>query len=221
MVAAETLRTVRVHLGSNEVVQGGFEPRAVEISQDVVERYGRFAVPPPPGSVDPLDWVPTYMAHAKRVLDLDKYHSQMVFLFGPQGPFRSFSGMPADQQDKFLFMNDIAAEVRRTGATGLVFIADAWFVDSSIEIPPGKRPGDLEERLEALEVTGARNDGAIKSLTTPYTRDVDDRIEFGETVEAGVEGGSVFLLPVMQAWGLPGDTEQAALGLLGRDPGGD
>lgn len=216
MIASETLRTVRVHLGTNEVFGGGFVERRVGLSEEERERYGRFALPPPLGSVDPLEWVPTYMEHAKRVLQLDKYHSQMAFLFGPKGPFRSFGGMPQDQQDKYVFMNDLAAEVLRTGATGLVFIADVWMVPATVEIPEGKRPADMDERQEALGVTAAKADGSVRTLMTPYTRGPDDSIEFDETVDVGMEGGAVFLLPVMQAWGLPGDSEQDALQILER-----
>jgi hypothetical protein len=216
MIAPETLRTVRVHLGSNEIFLGGFVERRVDPTQENVERYGSFALPPPPGSVDPLEWAPTYMEHAKRVLQLDKYHTQMAFLFGPEGPFRSFGGMPRDQQEKYAFMNDLAAEVGRTGATGLVFIADVWMVPAEVELPEGKRPADMDERQEALGVTAARLDGSVRELMTPYARGSEGSIELGETVDVGVKGGAVFLLPVMQAWGLPGDTEQEALRWLER-----
>ncbi len=125
MVASESLRSVHVHLGTTKVVQVGFRPSELRPKDEVLERYGKFSLPPPPGSVDPLEWAPTYMDHAKRVLAIDKYHNQIAFLFGPDGPVASFEGMPEDQQAKYLFMNQLADEVKRTGATGIVFIADA------------------------------------------------------------------------------------------------
>lgn len=218
MVANEEMRTVRVHLGTSELIEPGFKPVPLGPPEDVLERYGGFELPPPKGSVDPLEWAPTYMTHAKRVLQVDKYHSQMAFLFGPRGPIGAFSTMPGDQQGKFTFMNSVAVEVRRSGATGLVVIADTWWVPGDVDIPPGKRPADMAERQEALQVTAARSDGSARTLVTPYRRAENELIEFGETGESAVKGGNVFLLPVMQAWGLSGDTEQEALeGLRRRD----
>jgi hypothetical protein len=211
MVASESLRSVRVHLGTNKFVQVRVNPVEPGQRDEVLERYGKFSLPPPPGSVDPLEWAPTYMEQAKRILTIDKYHNQIAFLFGPNGQFASFEGMPADHQAKYLLMNQLADEVKRTGATGIAFIADAWYVPENVEIPEGKRPGDMEERQEALHVTAATSDGSVRELVTPYTRRSDGTIEFGETFDAAVEGGSVFLLPVMQAWGLPGRSEQDAL----------
>jgi hypothetical protein len=218
MVAPESLRSVRVHLGENKIVQVGFNPvEPQSLKEELVERYGPFSLPPPPGSIDPFEWAPTYMEHAKRVLSIDKYHSQMAFLFGPDGRFASFTSMPEDQQDKYLFLNELATAVKRTGATGIVFIADTWIVPATVDMPPGKRPADMEEREEALGVTAARSDGSVMSLMTPYARGPDDTIEFGETVEVGVEGGEVFLLPVMQAWGVKGFSEQGALEKLKKE----
>jgi hypothetical protein len=57
---------------------------------------------------------------------------------------------------------------------GVVFIADAWFVPQTVEIPEGKRPGDMDEREEALHVTAAKRDGSVKTLVTPYKRGPDD-----------------------------------------------
>jgi hypothetical protein len=215
MIAPQDMRTVRVHLADNEIIEGGFVPREAEPSEEAKERYGVFTLPPPAGSVDPLEWAPTYMEHAKHILQLDKYHSMVAFLFGPKGPSRAFSprgGLPRDQQEKYSFMNDLAVVVRRTGATGVVVIADAWVVHESVEIPEGKRPADMvEDRIEALQVVAAKADGSVRMLATPYTRAPDGTIEFGETIDMGAESGLVFLLPVMQAWGLPGDSEQPAL----------
>ncbi len=76
----------------------------------------------------------------------------------------------------------------------------------------------MEEREEALNVAAATTDGSVRQLVTPYTRRSDETIEFGASFDGAVEGGSVFLLPVMQAWGLPGDSEQDVLLKLRAEP---
>ncbi|MET0938433.1 MAG: hypothetical protein ABWY51_04325 [Gaiellaceae bacterium] len=48
--------------------------------------------------------------------------------------------MPSDQQDKYVFWTDVAAEVERYGYTGLAAIADAWYLDDPAKLPPGPPP---------------------------------------------------------------------------------
>jgi hypothetical protein len=113
--------------------------------------------------------------------------------------------IPEDQQAKYLFFGKVATEVQRLGAVGIVNIADTWTLPRGIELPPGKRPGDMEERQEALLVTGVRNDGAIRTLIAPYGR-VDDEPQFEDTLDAG-PSAHYFLAPVLRVWGLAAPSE--------------
>jgi hypothetical protein len=106
-------------------------------------------------------------------------------------------------------MAEIAAEVSRLRATGLVLVADTWWLASPEELPPGKRPGEVKERREGLMAIGIRSDGERRVLFTPYRRRFR-RIQLGETMEISADQ-AFFLAPVLRAWGLPVPSEQEAV----------
>jgi hypothetical protein len=209
MRVTESTRTVRVNLETRELIHTGWQTyeEDEEMKERARERYAGLGPFARPRSGDPFEWVPVLMERAKLVLSIDKYHLEMVFLLDDEGIVRQFVTMPEDQRAKYVFLTDVSAEVRRTGATGLVLVADSWYVTGDVDLPEGMRPSDLvDQRKEALMVTGAKSDGSTFTLVTPYERGRDDTITFGETVESS--GGEAFLFPVMQAWGVSGFSEQ-------------
>jgi hypothetical protein len=206
------MRTVTVNLRTNELIQSHVKEAAIGTYEGVVERYGADLPRAPGKSRDPLDWADWYMEMARIMLQRDGAHGQFAFLFYPDRKQQILSTVPEDQQAKFLFMEGVANTVKRTGATGVVFTADSWYV-SPKELPQGKRPADSAARREALTVTALRSDGARRGLLALYERD-GDLITFSETAEVGVgdgdDGAPLFLTPVLRAWGLPAPTEEGA-----------
>jgi hypothetical protein len=217
MVAAEDARSVVVNLRTEEILQGRAVQPQLGSREEAEKRYGP-PLRPPPESNDPLDWAPFFMERAKQVLARDKWHAEFAFLFHPDGHRFTMTTMPRDQQEKYIFMNDVANEIRRFGFTGLVLTADAWWTPLD-EAEPGKRPGEMKGRSEALTVTAARSDGATRLLTTPYQRKLR-RIKFEKTEEVD-DAGQLFLAPVLRAWGLPAPSEREEIERFGlaRDAG--
>jgi hypothetical protein len=211
MVATEELRTVIVNLRTNEILERKVVPivSTSDSREEARKRY-RFNVDelPRPTSSDPLDLVPFYMEIAKGILKRDKWHAEFAFLLHPGG-LATLTARPADQQEKYLFMNDVANEVRRLGATGVVLIADTWWLENPDDLPKGKRPGEVKERREGLMVMGLRSDGERRVRFTSYRRRLG-RIQFDDAVEVGADQ-SFFLAPVLRAWGLSVPSEQEAL----------
>jgi hypothetical protein len=210
MVATAPFRTATVNLRTGDLIEAVFRPvpMTAERGRNAERRYGLPELEPPPQTRDPLDWAPYYMEIAKRILARDKYHVEIAFLFPPNGPPYPLSTMPQDQQTKYLFMNDVATEVKRSGAKGIIVVADAWWLPPGIDLPPGKRPGEMKERVEGLHVTAARSDGSFRSLMTTYRRRLFGRIEFDETLEAGSETVPLFLGPVLRVWGVPTPSQE-------------
>jgi hypothetical protein len=209
MVAAEGIRTVVLNLRTNQIMQKSLMParRDERIAKKARSRYGDMRAVRAPDSTDALDWAEYYMEQAKIVLARDKWHAQFAFFFHLDGSRSMLTAAPADQQEKYLFMKDVAEHVQRFGFTGLVFTADTW-VASPKDVPPGKRAGEVRQRREAITVTAIRSDGAVKHLEARYTRRFG-RIRFGQTEE--VEGQPFFLAPVLRVWGLPVPSEREAM----------
>jgi hypothetical protein len=209
MVATAGMRTVMVNLRTGQLLTRRFEPvvHDDEFGARAAKRYGLQLVARP-STNDPLDWAGWYMGIALQVFARDKWHAETVFLFHPDGHHSTLSTVPADQQAKYSFMNDVAAEVQRFGYTGLVLIADSWYLESAADLPPGMRPSEVKSRKEALTVTAARSDGHTRALMTPYTRRFG-RIRYGATIETG--GVGYFLAPVMKVWGVSWPSERDAV----------
>jgi hypothetical protein len=208
MVASEDIRTVVLNLRTGQVIQTGLVPhrRDEAALERAARRYPAMASVRGPRSNDALDWAEYYMEQAKIVLARDKWHAQYAFLFHEDGSRDMLTAAPSDQQEKYLFMKDVAAHVQRFGFTGIVFTADAWTARPE-DVPPGKRAGEVPQRTEVIGVTAMRSDGAVRHLSTPYSRRFG-RIRFGETFED--EGTPFFLAPVMRLWGLPVPSQRAA-----------
>jgi hypothetical protein len=209
MVASDDLRTVVLNLRTNQILQKSLSParRDEAITKKAQRRYSAMGAVRGPDSTDALDWADYYMEQAKIVLARDKWHAEYAFFFHPDGSRSTLTAMPADQQEKYLFMNDVANHVERFGFTGLVFTGDTWIAHPR-DVPPGKRAGEVRERKEAITVTAMRSDGAARHLTTLYTRRFG-RIRFGATHED--EGRPFFLAPVMRVWGLDVPSEREAM----------
>jgi hypothetical protein len=209
MVASDGIRTVVLNLRTNQIMQTTLipGPRGRTLDKKAERRYDAMLTVRGPDSTDALDWADYYMEQAKIVLARDKWHAEFAFLFHPDGSRSILTAMPADQQEKHLFMKGIAENVERFGFAGLVFVADTWIADPR-DVPPGKRAGEVPERKEGMTVTALRSDGAVRHLTTLYTRRLG-KIRFGETREE--EGKPFFLAPVMRVWGLDVPSERESI----------
>jgi hypothetical protein len=100
---------------------------------------------------------------------IDEGHAGGLDLAGLGGLIAGpLATMPEDQQAKYLFLNEVAQEVELHAATGVVVIADSWYVSPDVEIPYGMRPSDMIERLglETLlseELRPVATTGSIKA----------------------------------------------------------
>jgi hypothetical protein len=204
-VVTREMRTVTVNLRTNEILRSDFREVTLVPEEETAKHYGPFPEAPR-GTNDPLAWADYYMEMGRLMLAKDGFHTMIAFLFHDHQRPQMLSTMPEDQQGKYLFMQQVANTVQRTGATGLVFTAESWMAKAD-DVPPGKRPADVDTKLEMLTVTAARADGATRVLASPFTHTEDGEIRLGDVIE--VEGGGeLFLGPVLRVWGFPAPSEE-------------
>jgi hypothetical protein len=202
MQVTREARTAHIRFSTGEVSTPATQELSVDM-KEVTKRYGsdleyaeaaRAAV----SASDPFAFAPAAFEQAKRILTKDKNHGPVVLLFIPGGGLRPIMVEFEDQTDKYLKWESIASEVERTGATGLVFIAEAWTGSAEggdAQIPPSRR----KDRGEVLIVTAASADGRHESRVARFERGFLGRIRF--TGESILKDDTMNVLePVRRVW---------------------
>lgn len=139
-----------------------------------------------------------YFERAKRVLQVDGYHGTIVILLFEDRPMCVTELRSEDQADKYLMWRNMGLEVKRSNATGLIAISEAWFA-SFDPTRPYMHVAEREDRKEVLQLIAISKAGEEISLTSQFYRD-GKKITFDKT---NVEDNLVhtnFLAPVKNAW---------------------
>jgi len=185
MQATEEARTAYVHLGTHEV----FHPRMSTATIDTSASEARYGENPQyakgagaaAGSGDVFAFAEAAVERAKTVLVKDGYHAPALFLFGPDGRVTPYALQFHDRQDKYVQWERVAREVERLGATGLVFISEAWIAMVDAKTPVVS-PSEDPKRGEILVVTAAMADGRQRSYGVRFKRRLFGRFRFEPTV---------------------------------------
>lgn len=202
MQATRQARTAHIRLATLEVSTLTRGEVSVDLAE-VSERYGADVEYAKRASDvvaanDPFAFAAAAFPLAKRILHKDGYHGPGVFLFLPSGEVRSIVIDFEDQVDKYTKWEAIAAEVERAGATGLVFIAEAWTApDQGKDM--GTPPSQRKDRGEVLTATAASADGRLETRAATFKRDESGRVVFtGESVFKNEVAN--WLEPVRRVW---------------------
>jgi hypothetical protein len=109
--------------------------------------------------------------------------------------------LPAhDRQTLYVMMREIADEVERFGATGLIHTAEYWAAAVG-ELKPGQMPSDVPTRREVLQVSAATSDGRRRDHAVEFSRNNAGQIELGKSLTTEEESqwwGP--LEPIRQVW---------------------
>lgn len=202
MVATRETRTLRLHLGTGRIMTPmqylvKADPRRKD---ELLARYdakgGDLAIKP---GEDVLDAGTRWFEHAKKVLVKDRYHLPIVELITPEGSELHALEIQ-DRPALYVIMRQVADQVERFGATGLIHTAEAWFASPG-DLKPGQLPSEVPTRREALETWAASSDGRLRVHFVEFSRDKDGAIVFGESaISEGPPEGWGFLEPVRQVW---------------------
>jgi hypothetical protein len=203
MVASEEMRTAILHLGIGKFIS--ISHLAVPVEPTTVEeagaRYGGEA-----GELglrsgeDIVDASPRWFEHAKKVLAKDGYHGPMMIIVMPDGETQLHRVADHDRQTLYLTMRRLATHVERTGAVGVMNIAEFWH-GLMADLRPGQRVADLPNRLELLQVYAATSGGRRRIHSVEFSKNADGQVEFGaSSVDDGEKTGWGFMEPFRLVW---------------------
>lgn len=205
MITTLEVRTARIALRDGRpldvsLLAAPAKPDAVAIA---TKRYRLKEELPPAATLpnDALERAAALVRIAKKVHAKDRYHQRMVF-------FRTSSGwLPTivdarDRPEKYAIMRSLAETVRREQADAIIEIGEVW-ISSLEEMASGRMPEAARDRQEALLVSVATAQGAIRRYLTPFRRTMLGKIKFGETHVQENEVVPYYLSPILEVWGLP------------------
>src|SRR6266702_3036787 len=105
-----------------------------------------------------------------------------------------------DHGSKYIVMRDVAHEVARKGADGVILIGEGWLAAAD-PTKPYMRAVDAPDKKEMLAATLVRTTGEPIQLSAMFDRQ-GDSVKLGETVE--IRDGEHFIFaPVYEVWGRP------------------
>jgi hypothetical protein len=203
MVASEETRTAIFHLGIGKFISVGHE--AISIDPIDAEKAGR-QYGAEAGELglrageDIVDASARWFEHAKRVLTKDGFHRPMMFLVMPDGGLEAHGIADDDRQMLYLSIRKMANHVERTGAVGVLHIAEFWH-GLMADLKPGQRVADLPDRKEGLQVYAATSAGRRRIHSVEFTSNGPGKVEFGESsVEDGENSGWGLMEPFRLVW---------------------
>lgn len=140
-----------------------------------------------------------------KVLAKDKFHLLTVFI-KCKDRYQIRALLPKTRTEKYVLWRQIAGEVRKIRADGIIIIAESWYVPEDEYRMRGVPPELHPSRKEVLTVTVATSTGEYKEYITEFTRGVLGQIKFKPT-HSCIDVIPYYLEPVYSVWGvkLPSD----------------
>lgn len=143
-------------------------------------------------------------ATARTMTEKDGHHVTMIVLLRQNKPVQLAEVEFPDQGAKYVVMREIANEVTKLAADGVILIGEGWRaeVDAS---NPYMRAADSPNRVEMLHAVLVRRDGDPVELIADFRRQ-GDQVRLGDTQT--VRGGQHYMFaPIYSVWGraLPDD----------------
>jgi hypothetical protein len=181
MIGHELPRMLSISLADGTRV--GFEKERVDIDRAEAAALAHYGVK----LFEPMrrkyktedDLAIGYFELARAMFLHDGYHISILFLFRDREPVSTFQIDVETQQEKYLLMKELSAEVTKTGADAAFIISEVWTANPS-SLKPYERPADLPTRQEALTLTLVRKTGEPLDIMAMIVRDAD-RVSLAET----------------------------------------
>jgi hypothetical protein len=141
---------------------------------------------------------------ARKMTEKDGKHVTLVVLLRGTKPVRLAEVEFPDQGAKYVVMRQIANDVAKLAADGVVLIGEAWRARADAS-KPYMRAVEAPDKMEVLQAVLVRREGNPVELFAGFRRQ-NDKVKLGDTET--VRGGQHYMFaPIYEAWGraLPSD----------------
>jgi hypothetical protein len=152
-------------------------------------------------SSDPIIIAEDILARAKQILQVDKYHSRMMFIRGGDGNWHQTVLNATDRTEKHILMRVAASFVERVGADVLIEVSESWMLPSiafhELEVHEVQ---NAPSRMEVLQVLIVTREGIRRTYITPFVREVSGEIKLKDTEILDGTKSLHYLAPVFEVW---------------------
>jgi hypothetical protein len=105
-----------------------------------------------------------------------------------------------DHGSKYVVMRDVAHEVERQFADGVIIVGEMWMAAADPS-RPFMRAAEASDRIEVLGETLIRKEGVPVQLSAKLSREAN-RVILGET-QISKDGEHFMFAPIYEVWGRP------------------
>jgi len=197
MLSFQEYRTTWLKLSTDELAA------ITKIKTDVVpineakQHYGLEFLKPKKTKDSLRSQVEYFLRIGKRILETDGFHPPTIVMLDERGRGYIFQAQIRDNEDKYLFWNEMAKEVQRKRGVKLIIVSDTWYATLDPK-EPSRRPSDSPDRQEALQAVGVTQEGEEVCIVAQYIRQ-NDKINF-KSEETLVGQSLNFLAPIQRIW---------------------
>lgn len=141
---------------------------------------------------------------ARTMTEKDGHHVTMIVLLRGNKPVRLAQVEFPDQGAKYVVMREMANEVAKLAADGVILIGEGWLAKADAD-KPYMRAADAPDRIEMLHAVLVRRDGDPVELIADFQRQ-GDRVKLADT-QIIRSGRHYIFAPIYEIWGraLPDD----------------
>lgn len=200
MLVSRRVRTISLELASGAPEE---QLAFVRVERDeehlakAISRYGELEPLPQVESIH--QFIEPLMERAKAVVAADPFHLWTVQLYRGVECIDVFMMEPQDRRSLRHFMLDIAEQVQRLDADGIICIGEMWYSpqdtdDAGMPIAATDHP----DRREALLVDSETADGVHQGLLMVFDRIRPGEVTFAEPTRSSLTAD--YLMPIRTVW---------------------
>lgn len=206
MIGHGDARTINISLSDGKRLELSHLsiPLDVEEGRKNAEKYGLQPETIWDGKGDQEAVLNSLFRTARKMTEKDGYHVTMIVLLRDNKPVQLARVEFPDQGAKYVVMRDMANEVTKFAADGVILIGEGWRAKADAT-KPYMRAVDAPDRVEMLHAVLVRRDGDPIELIADFRRQ-GDQVRLADTQT--VRGGQHYMFaPIYNAWGraLPDD----------------
>lgn len=201
MIGHSDVRSHNIWLATGQTMT--IEQKTVDFDRENAERVAaKYGLDPKDifQSADPTaeTTLNDLFATGRKMFVCDGYHQTIAFLLNSARPISMIALDVQEHGEKYLVMRQLASEVVKHGADGVIIIGEVW---SAIYDPskPYRRAVDASEKKEFLTATLVTKTGDPIQLYAPIKRE-GNATTLGET-EMVRDQAQIAFAPIYKAWG--------------------
>ncbi|GFE61315.1 SEC-C domain-containing protein [Geobacter sp. AOG2] len=166
-----------------------------EILEAAKERYGSTYKEMPDSFEGRFSY---FLETAKQLLEADGYHMTVVFMVSSHRRLEMVQTNFRNQEDKYLFWQNIAKKAKQHGIKEVFFVGEAWNYSVADKIEFGT-PDKISDKQEILAISGLSSLGECRNVAIPF-RKINGKCVLGPPQEDKLVPN--FFVPVQKIWGI-------------------